>query len=195
MKRLVLNWLAVKNFDLIGFPTPFTIEMRTLFQELCLERIDWDGELQGSLLKFETLLDELKFLSSVWIPRCYFKSSLVKVALHGFSDASRRAYAAVVYTCSLYSLYVRLVSSKSRVAPLKKQSIPRLELLGTVLLAWECGKSCRRSLISPDTWRNCPGDLNPADIPSCELSVKELSTDTTWWNGTSFLYLPESAWP
>ena len=51
------------------------------------------------------------------------------------------------------------------------------------------------SLTSPDTWRHCPGDLNPADIPSPGLSAKELSSNTTWWNSTSFLYLPETAWP
>ena len=48
------------------------------------------------------------------------------------------AYAAVIYMRSLYQdgrVDVRLVASKSRVAPLKKQSIPRLELLGAVLLA------------------------------------------------------------
>ena len=137
-KRSVLK-LTAKIFDPIGFLTPFTIKMKILFQELRLERIDWDGELQGNLLKlWKTLLDELKFLCSVRIPRCYFQSNPVKVELHGFSDASHRAYAAVVYMRSLYSdgrIDVRLVSSKSRVAPLKKQSIPRLELLGAVLLA------------------------------------------------------------
>ena len=234
-KRSVLK-LTAKIFDPIGFLTPFTIEMKILFQELCLERIEWDGELEGKLLKlWKTLLDELKFLSSVRIPRCYFQSNPVKVELHGFSDASHRAYAAVVYMRSLYSdgrIDVRLVSSKSRVAPLKKQSIPRLELLGAVLLArlvnkfnstvkqlktinwidsltalcwiknarmWKQFVQHRvdeiRSLTSPDTWRHCPGDLNPADIPSRGLSAKELSANTTWWNGTSFLYLPESAWP
>ena len=62
----------------------------------------------------------------------------MEVELHGFSDASQRAYAAVIYMRSRYSdgrVEVRLVASKSRVAPLKKQSIPRLELLGAVLLA------------------------------------------------------------
>ena len=159
----------------------------------------------------------------------------MKVELHGFSDASHRAYAAVVYMRSLYSdgrIDVRLVSSKSRVALLKKQSIPRLELLGAVLLTrpvnkfnstveqlktinwidsltalcwiknarmWKQFVQHRvdeiHSLTSPDTGRHCPGDLNPADIPSRGLSAKELSTNTTWWNGASFLYLPESAWP
>ena len=52
-----------------------------------------------------------------------------------------------------------------------------------------------RSLTSPNIWRHCPGDLNPAAIPSCGLSAKELSTNTTLWNCTLFLYLPESAWP
>ena len=58
--------------------------------------------------------------------------------LHGFSDASEKAYAAVVYMRSCYdngTVDVKLVTSKSRVAPLSKQSIPRLELLGALILA------------------------------------------------------------
>ena len=90
-KRSVLT-LTAKIFDPIGFLTPFTIEMKILFQDLCLERIDWHGELQGNLLKlWKTLLDELKFLGSVRIPCCYFQSDPVKVDLHGFSNASHRA--------------------------------------------------------------------------------------------------------
>ena len=137
-KRSILK-LTAKIFDPIGFLTPFTVEMKILFQELCLDKIDWDSELQGTLLlTWNTLLEELKYLYNVRIPRCYFRSSPIEIELHGFSDASNRAYAAVIYMRSLYQdgrVDVRLVASKSRVAPLKKQSIPRLELLGAVLLA------------------------------------------------------------
>ena len=62
----------------------------------------------------------------------------MKCELHGFCDASHRSYAAVIYILAIYSvgrIGVRLVASKSRVAPLKKRSIPRLELLGAVLVA------------------------------------------------------------
>ena len=45
-----------------------------------------------------------------------------------------------------------------------------------------------RNLTSMDDWRHCPGEMNPADILSCGLSAKELSTNTTWWNGAAFLY-------
>ena len=52
-----------------------------------------------------------------------------------------------------------------------------------------------RQLTSKEEWRHCPGKLNPADIPSHGLSAKELSTNTTWWNGAAFLYQPKSEWP
>ena len=234
-KRSILK-LTAKIFDPIGFLTPFTIEMKILFQELCLGKIDWDTDLQGTLLlTWNKLLEELKWLSNVRIPRCYFQSNPVEIELHGFSDASNRAYAAVVYMRSLYQdgrVDVRLVASKSRVAPLKKQSIPRLELLGAVLLARladkfnSTGKQLKtinwtdsmtalcwiknermwkqyvqhrvqeiRNLTSKDSWRHCPGEFNPADIPSRGLSAKELSTNSTWWNGAEFLYRPEAEWP
>lgn len=52
-----------------------------------------------------------------------------------------------------------------------------------------------RRLTPKDLWRHCPGELNPADLPSRGLSAKELSASNTWWNGLSFLYQSENEWP
>ena len=137
-KRSVLK-LSAMVFDPMGFLTPCTVEMKILFQELCLDKIDWDSNLPKHLLgTWNSLLNELKCLNNVKIPRCYFRSRPVQFKLHGFSDASNRAYAGVVYIRSLYEdggVDVRLVTSKTRVAPLKRQTIPRLELLGALILA------------------------------------------------------------
>ena len=78
-------------------------------------------------------------MSSVCISRCYFNNSsnIKSSELHCFSDASERAYAAVIYLRSIYEdgrVGVNLIASKTKVAPLKKQSIPRLELLGATIL-------------------------------------------------------------
>ena len=177
----------------------------------------------------------MKFLNEIRIPRCYFRSTPVEVQVHGFSDASNSAYAAVLYLRSVYDdgrILVRLVASKSRVAPIKKQTIPRLELLGTVLLARLVNKftSAIKSLISinwtdsttalcwiqneriwkqyvqhrveeirslthKQLWRHCPGELNPADIPSRGQNAEKLSLNSMWWNGPSFLNCPETEWP
>ena len=55
----------------------------------------------------------------------------------GFSDASLKAYAAVVYLLVETPLgrHIRITASKTRVSPLKMQTIPRLELLAALLLA------------------------------------------------------------
>ena len=63
---------------------------------------------------------------------------MIEIQIHGLSDASNRAYAAVLYLRAVYTdgrILVRIVASKSKTAPIKKQSIPRFELLGTLLLA------------------------------------------------------------
>ena len=52
-----------------------------------------------------------------------------------------------------------------------------------------------RRLTPKDSWKHCPGEVNPADLPSRGLSAKELSASNTWWNGPSFLYSPSDQWP
>ena len=57
--------------------------------------------------------------------------------LHGFSDTSADAYSDVVYLWmqdTVGNVHVTLVTSKTRIAPIKQLSIPRLELCGAQLL-------------------------------------------------------------
>ena len=134
-KRSLLK-LTTKIFDLLGLLSPFVIKLKILFQELCVQKIDWDEEHHGSVLsKWQSTLLELESLSKVKLSLCYFTEKELEpstIQLHGFSDASRQAYAAAVYLRSEWDgvrVQVELVASKTKIAHLKKQSTPRLELL------------------------------------------------------------------
>ena len=62
----------------------------------------------------------------------------VNIQLHGFCNASEYAYGACLYlrsTDQQHNISSRLLCSKSRVAPVKRVTLPRLELCGAVLLA------------------------------------------------------------
>ncbi len=83
---------------------------------------------------------ELPSLLNKPIPRFYHPNNvqIVSRKLHGFSDASEDAYAAVVYLRLVDStghVHISLVTSKTKVAPIKRLSIPRLELCGAWLLS------------------------------------------------------------
>ncbi|XP_044573414.1 uncharacterized protein LOC123257658 [Drosophila ananassae] len=85
-------------------------------------------------LKWRADLDNLHKLQ---IPRLV-KSDKQRIELHGFSDASTKAYSAVVYSRVVNddgTISVAILAAKTRVASLKQQSLPRLELCGALLLS------------------------------------------------------------
>ena len=93
--------------------------------------------------KFLSYLSELPILNQIRLHRCYFNSSsqIVSAQLHAFSDASELAYSYVAYLRTEYEsgeIGVRFVTSKSKVTPIKPQSVPlvpRLELMEACILA------------------------------------------------------------
>ena len=140
-KRSLLR-VTAKVYDPFGFISPFTVSFKVIFQQLCTQKVNWDDKLEGSsLVHWMRLSKEFSLLTSIQVPRCLFAKdrSPVRCQLHGFSDASEKAYAAVIFLRIEYSegdsVDANIVASKARVSPIKKQTIPRLELLGATILA------------------------------------------------------------
>ncbi|XP_017891420.1 uncharacterized protein LOC108631770 [Ceratina calcarata] len=138
-KRPVLSHIA-KIFEPLGFLSPVIIRTKMLLHELWLLKINWDDPLPSHVeTRWNSLREDLTRLASLSIPRWFNTHQDSFIELHGFSDASTLAMAAVIYVTVLSpstKLQVTsLVCSKTRVAPLKKITIPRMELAAAGLLA------------------------------------------------------------
>ena len=136
-KRSFLSSIA-SLFDPMGMLAPFVIRAKVLMQEIWLTGLDWDEKFPEEICKkVDTWFTELAGVGRILVPRCLSPSqTIVDSSLHIFSDASADAYAAVAYLRTVSNTNIvtlRQVTSKSKVAPLKAISIPRLELLGAVL--------------------------------------------------------------
>ena len=109
-------------------------------QDICKADYHWKAELDSELKsRWMKWISELGQVNVIQISRCVTSEpdtkELVSV-LEASGYASSSAYAAVVYLIikSRTSTQVRLIASRTRVAPLKKQTIPRLELLAALIL-------------------------------------------------------------
>ena len=139
-KRALVSDIA-KTFDVLGWYSSMIVKAKILLQLLWSEKVGWDDPVPDSLLEeWLRWRSELHLLSSHHIPRCYYSkgATITSMQLHGFSDASEKAYSGVVYLRmedSIGTVDTSMVIAKTRVAPIKRQTIPRLELCGALVMA------------------------------------------------------------
>ena len=139
-KRALISDIG-KTFDALGWFSLVIVKAKILLQSLWAEKLDWDDLVPESVLsEWQKWRIDLNVLTSHHISRCYYPKDIkvTSTQLHGFSDASERAYSGVVYIRiedPTGDAYTSLVISKTRVAPIKRQTILRLELCGALLLS------------------------------------------------------------
>ncbi|XP_065087241.1 uncharacterized protein LOC135708974 [Ochlerotatus camptorhynchus] len=143
-KRRVLSIIATL-FDPLGF-IGATITAAKVFMQILWtlededgKRLHWDKPIPSTVgeswRKFHI---QLPILNDIRIDRCVIIPQAMQIEIHCFSDASMKAYGGCLYIRSQDqdgNVKVQLLTSKSKVAPLKSQSIPRLELCGALLAA------------------------------------------------------------
>ncbi|XP_036148390.1 uncharacterized protein LOC118647475 [Monomorium pharaonis] len=137
-KRKILSEIA-KIFDPIGLLGPVVLYAKRLIQDVWKSGVQWDESIPQSIYtEWTEYTRQLESLNQITFDRKLFLEEYCEAQLHGFCDASVTGYGACVYVRSVGregGIVVRLLCAKSRVAPLKTVTIPRLELCGALLLA------------------------------------------------------------
>ncbi|GFY26465.1 integrase catalytic domain-containing protein [Trichonephila clavipes] len=132
---------------------------------------------------------KLSKVNNFKISRCILLPATIRIEIHGFSDASERAYAAVVYIkCFNESeqSQTRLLCSKSRVAPLKTLTIPSVGIKTEPhkLKTFVRNRVAEIQALSKDYhWKHVSSKNNPADLISRGCNVDELLKNEMWFSG------------
>ncbi|XP_028982670.1 uncharacterized protein LOC107048746 [Diachasma alloeum] len=137
-KRVVSSEIA-QIFDPLGFIAPVVVQGKILLQDLWRLKLKWDDPLPDEYVqRWKTFRENLNDLDRVTVPRWLrISTETLNIQIHGFADASTVAMSAVVYIRTKTindSTSTVLVCAKTKVAPLKRMTIPRLELTAALLL-------------------------------------------------------------
>lgn len=138
-KLNILSDIA-RIFDPLGVIGPVVIRAKLLLQMVWQARGEWNEPVSNEIQRqWKIYKTNLLVLNELIIPRqITIKNKIVNVQIHGFSDASEKAYGCCLYLrCSddLGNNITNLICAKSKVAPMKTLSLPRLELCAAQLLA------------------------------------------------------------
>lgn len=177
--------------------------------------MDWDQVVHGKIHnKWTDFYEDLPNIHLITIQRLLETSRESKIQLHGFCDVSEKGYGAVLYArvkkqLSLNEDFLpeeekyssQLIASKSRVAPLKIISLPRLELCAANLLVnlIETVAPLFEEKIEIFCWTDSEiwvsGSGNPADLISRGATFVELNRARKWWHGPRWLENAAIHWP
>ncbi|XP_037926186.1 uncharacterized protein LOC119661061 [Hermetia illucens] len=197
-KRQLLSEVA-KLFDPMGWLQPCIVVGKIMMQQLWLQHRTWDEPITEELdAKWRKFRSQLPVLQEITIPRWLHCSDTVNIQVHGFCDASEAAYAAVIYVRIEErdgSTTVQLITSKSKVAPLKVQSIPRLELCSAALLCDLMSTTLEAhgwKDVIPYYWTDSMIVLQWLQSPAAKWKV---FIANRWWNGPDWLKEHQDKWP
>lgn len=136
-KRRILSTIA-KIFDPLGLLAPIIITAKIFIQQLWSMKLGWDDHLPlPSTRGWTHFTEHLKDITTLTFPRWIDFKSGQDIEIHGFCDASQLAICATVYiraSSQREKFKTHLLFAKTKVAPLKKMTIPLLELTGAVIL-------------------------------------------------------------
>ncbi|XP_055589653.1 uncharacterized protein LOC129741866 [Uranotaenia lowii] len=194
-KRKILSAIAML-FDPLGMVGAVTTTAKIFMQRLWKlnekgKRLDWDHPVPVEVEReWRIFHRQLHLMNELKIQRCAVVPNCVKMELHFFSDASEKAYGACAYIKSTDAqgrIFVHLLASKSKVAPLKCQSIPRLELCGALLSA-ELSCKVREALkVEMDMFFLDRFNLRAAMVEGDSNDVGYIQENKLWWNGPEWL--------
>lgn len=139
-KRNILS-TAPRLYDPMGWLNPVIVKVKILMQTLWERGFEWDESVPPDIdKKWKQWIEDLQYLNELKISRRYNHSTNLvdpdRSELHVFGDASELAYAAVAYLKTYDAegtSEVTMMYCKSKVAPIKKVTLPRLELQAAVL--------------------------------------------------------------
>ncbi len=127
-------------YDPLGFLAPVILPAKQLLRNLCKDKKGWDEEIQDDQeQRWCNWLLDLQQLSKFTVPSCIKPAnfgSTKQAQLHHFADASETGYGTVTYILiknDKGDKHCSFLMAKSRVAPLKQITIPRMELTAAVV--------------------------------------------------------------
>ena len=120
--------------------SPIILNPKILLRNLCKQGLNWDDDISDTEAEqLQAWLQTLTQLQKFTISRCYKPvdfGRIISCELYHFFDASANAYGACSYLRVVDDhsrIQCSLAIAKSRLAPMKTVSIPRLELTAAVL--------------------------------------------------------------
>lgn len=196
-KRIILS-ITAQIFDPLGLLTPVIIIPKLIIQKLWQIKLTWDESLPSSIHnEWVQFYNQLHILNNLNIPRHVITNSFQIIEIHGFCDASEKAYGACLYIRTINKdnkITVNLLCSKSRVAPCKQITLPRLELCGALLLAKLTTKTLKafrlkinRCFFWSDStialsWIQLPSNTLKTFVANRVAEIQSLSSSDDWFH-------------
>ncbi|XP_023666073.2 uncharacterized protein [Paramormyrops kingsleyae] len=180
--RSIYRVLA-SQYDPLGFLIPYTTRAKIIVQQLWDKERGWDDPLlpKNLLNAWQAWEGELCHIDSICLPRCYVSPEMDHAdtwrMVHIFCDASERAYGSVAYLRTEDTqgrVEVAFLTARSRVAPKRQLSMPRLELCAALTGA-QLAKLLQRELTEAvhrvTMWTDSTTVLSWIRSDSCHFKV------------------------